>query len=39
MAKRKAGKKWQQSHALSDKTAFNKATNMLKAEIKNSREQ
>jgi hypothetical protein len=31
--------KWQQSHAPSDRTAFNKATNMIKAEIKNSREQ
>jgi hypothetical protein len=38
-AKRKARKKWQQSHAPSDKTAFNKAVNILKAEIKNSREQ
>jgi hypothetical protein len=33
-AKRKARKKWQQSYAPSDKTAFNKATNMLKMEIK-----
>jgi hypothetical protein len=28
-AKRKARRKWQESHAPSDKTAFNKATNMV----------
>jgi hypothetical protein len=38
-AKRKARKKWQQSHAPSNKTAFNKTTNTLKVEIKSSREQ
>jgi hypothetical protein len=32
-------KKWQQNHAPSDKIAINKVTNMLKEEIKNSREQ
>jgi hypothetical protein len=39
VAKRKARKKWYQSHAPSDKTALNKAINMLNVEIKNSRKQ
>jgi hypothetical protein len=36
--KRRARKTWQQSHAPSDKTAYNRATNKLRTEIKKSRE-